>query len=169
MFPIILDTTKTRIVLIGNGPHADRRRTQLAEANTHDFRTFKTRPDDPELKRAHIVYVVDMPEGEAALIAAQCREYGTLVNVEDVPDLCDFHTPAIVRRGDLLLSVSTGGKSPGLAQKIRAQLETLFGAEWAQRLDILAEKRMQWRAEGQSMDMVAANTGDYIEKERWLG
>ena len=45
----------------------------------------------------------------AAGMAARCRALGRLVNVEDVKPLCDFHTPSQVRRGDLLLSISTGG------------------------------------------------------------
>ena len=50
-----------------------------------------------------------------------------LVNVEDRPALCDFHSVAEVRRGDLLLTVSTGGASPGLAARIRARLAAEFG------------------------------------------
>ena len=51
---------------------------------------------------------------------ARARAGGVLVNVEDVIGWCDFHNPSIVRRGDLLLTVSTGGQSPGLAARIRA-------------------------------------------------
>lgn len=57
--------------------------------------------------------------------AAQRR--GVLCNVVDVPELCDFYYPAVVRRGDLQIAVSTGGQSPSLAQKIRQQLERQFG------------------------------------------
>lgn len=168
MFPVILDTAKVRILLIGNGPRADRRRTQMAEADAQDFRTFKTCPPDYELERAHIVYIVDLPEREMEEIAKKCRKRGILINVEDVPDLCDFHTPSIVRRGDLLISISTGGKSPTLAQKIRTRIENLFGPEWAHRLDNLAEKRKIWRSEGHPPEVVSVRTGDHIEKERWL-
>lgn len=54
-----------------------------------------------------------------------------LCNVVDVPDLCDFFYPSIVRRGDLQIAVSTAGKSPSLAQKIRQQLEKQFGPGYA--------------------------------------
>jgi precorrin-2 dehydrogenase / sirohydrochlorin ferrochelatase len=54
-----------------------------------------------------------------------------LCNVVDVPDLCDFFYPAVVRRGDLQIAVSTAGQSPSLAQKIRQQLEKQFGPAYA--------------------------------------
>jgi precorrin-2 dehydrogenase/sirohydrochlorin ferrochelatase len=66
---------------------------------------------------------------------AQIRR--VLCNVVDVPDLCDFFYPSVVRRGDLQIAVSTAGQSPSLAQKIRQQLEKQFGpgyAEWVAEL-----------------------------------
>ena len=50
----------------------------------------------------------------SAALAGRARAQGILVNVEDEPLLCDFHVPATVRRGDLLLTVSSAGRSPGL-------------------------------------------------------
>ena len=55
----------------------------------------------------------------------EAQRRGVLCNVVDVPDLCDFFYPAVVRRGDLQIAVSTGGQSPSLAQKIRQQLQYL--------------------------------------------
>lgn len=57
----------------------------------------------------------------------EAQKRGVLCNVVDVPDLCDFFYPAVVRRGDLQIAVSTAGQSPSLAQKIRQQLEKQFG------------------------------------------
>jgi len=70
---------------------------------------------------------------------AQMR--GVLCNVVDVPDLCDFFYPAIVRRGDLQIAVSTAGQSPSLAQKIRQQLEKQFGPGYAAWVAELGETR----------------------------
>lgn len=70
---------------------------------------------------------------------AQLR--GVLCNVVDVPDLCDFYYPSVVRRGDLQIAVSTAGQSPSLAQKIRQQLEKQFGPGYAAWVAELGETR----------------------------
>jgi len=70
---------------------------------------------------------------------AQARR--VLCNVVDVPDLCDFFYPSIVRRGDLQIAVSTAGRSPSLAQKIRQQLEQQFGPAYAAWVAELGETR----------------------------
>jgi precorrin-2 dehydrogenase/sirohydrochlorin ferrochelatase len=82
--------------------------------------------------------------------------------------LCDFHNPSQVRRGDLLLTVSTGGKSPGLAARIRAQLAQMFGPEWAERLDQIGRKRTAWRREPRSLDELARLTNAAIDANGWL-
>lgn len=64
-----------------------------------------------------------------------------LCNVVDVPDLCDFFYPAVVRRGDLQIAVSTAGQSPSLAQQIRQQLEKQFGPGYATWVAELGETR----------------------------
>jgi precorrin-2 dehydrogenase / sirohydrochlorin ferrochelatase len=67
--------------------------------------------------------------------AAQAR--GILCNVVDVPDQCDFFYPAVVKRGDLQIAISTSGQSPSLAKKLREQLERQFGpayTEWVREL-----------------------------------
>lgn len=70
---------------------------------------------------------------------AQARR--VLCNVVDVPDLCDFFYPSVVRRGDLQIAVSTSGQSPSLAQKIRQQLEKQFGPAYAAWVAELGETR----------------------------
>ena len=64
-------------------------------------------------------------------IYREAQKLGVLCNVVDVPDLCDFFYPSLVRRGDLQIAVSTAGQSPSLAQKIRQQLEKQFGPAYA--------------------------------------
>lgn len=70
---------------------------------------------------------------------AQVRR--VLCNVVDVPDLCDFFYPSVVRRGDLQIAVSTAGQSPSLAQKIREQLEKQFGPGYDAWVSELGETR----------------------------
>jgi precorrin-2 dehydrogenase/sirohydrochlorin ferrochelatase len=69
------------------------------------------------------------------------RRRGILVNVVDVPACCDFIVPSVVRRGDLTVAVSTGGRSPALAKKIREDLETRYGPEYSDFLRIMGKIR----------------------------
>jgi precorrin-2 dehydrogenase/sirohydrochlorin ferrochelatase len=78
---------------------------------------------------------------EAAFREAQRR--GVLCNVADDPAHCDFYYPAVVRRGQLQLAISTGGRSPALAQRLRRELEARFGAEYAGWLEELGRARQQ--------------------------
>jgi len=75
------------------------------------------------------------------LIYQEAQRRGVLCNVVDVPEYCDFFYPAVVRRGDLQIAVSTAGQSPSLAQKIRQQLERQFGAGYAEWVEQLGETR----------------------------
>ena len=71
------------------------------------------------------------------LVYREAQRRGVLCNVVDVPDLCDFFYPAVVRRGDLQIAISTAGQSPSLAQKLRQQLERQFGdgyTAWVEQL-----------------------------------
>jgi len=64
-------------------------------------------------------------------IYQEAQRRGVLCNVVDVPEFCDFYYPAVVRRGDLQIAISTNGQSPSLAQKLRQQLERQFGPGYA--------------------------------------
>jgi precorrin-2 dehydrogenase/sirohydrochlorin ferrochelatase len=75
------------------------------------------------------------------LVYREARRRGVLCNVVDVPDLCDFYYPAVVRRGDLQIAISTAGQSPSLAQKIRQQLERQFGEGYGAWVKQLGETR----------------------------
>ena len=70
-------------------------------------------------------------------IYIEAQRCGVLCNVVDVPEYCDFFYPAVVRRGDLQIAISTAGQSPSLAQKLRQQLERQFGegyTAWVEQL-----------------------------------
>ena len=71
----------------------------------------------------------------------EAQRRSVLCNVVDVPDLCDLFYPAVVRRGDLQIAISTAGQSPSLAQKIRQQLEKQFGPGYAAWVAELGETR----------------------------
>lgn len=75
------------------------------------------------------------------LIYREAQRREVLCNVVDVPEYCDFFYPAVMRRGDLQIAVSTAGQSPSLAQKIRQQLEQQFGEGYAAWVEQLGETR----------------------------
>ena len=81
-------------------------------------------------------------------IFREASDQGIEVNVADQPDLCSFIMPAVISQGDLTISVSTSGSSPALASRIRQRLETLFGPEYAQGLDLMARIRTRVLEEG---------------------
>jgi precorrin-2 dehydrogenase/sirohydrochlorin ferrochelatase len=64
-----------------------------------------------------------------------------LCNIADRPEACNFILPSIVSRGDLIIAISTSGKSPALAKKLRKQLEAQFGSEYAGYLNLMGAIR----------------------------
>ncbi|MDP3045834.1 MAG: bifunctional precorrin-2 dehydrogenase/sirohydrochlorin ferrochelatase [Eubacteriales bacterium] len=74
-------------------------------------------------------------------VAADCAARQILINSVDDPEHCTFYVPAVVRRGDLVISISTGGKSPMLARKIRQQLESHYGPVYGRYLELIGEMR----------------------------
>ena len=80
---------------------------------------------------AALVFVATNDSGLNEQVSRDARERGLWVNVADRPGFCSFILPATLARGDLAISVSTGGKSPALAARIRRELEDRFGDEYA--------------------------------------
>jgi precorrin-2 dehydrogenase len=74
-------------------------------------------------------------------IYREAQRRGVLCNVVDDPEFCDFYYPAVVRRGDLQIAISTNGQSPSLSQKLRQQIERQFGPGYAQWVAELGETR----------------------------
>ena len=70
-----------------------------------------------------------------------------LVNVVDVPSLCNFIVPSVVKRGPLTIAISTSGVSPSIAKAVRKELEKLYGAEFGKRLASLKKIRSKAMAE----------------------
>jgi precorrin-2 dehydrogenase/sirohydrochlorin ferrochelatase len=185
MFPIVLDLAQARVALVGNGKAALRRLALLdADAARHvaiyaddplpefaaaaGMRLRRHLPTARDLAGIHIVFAVDLAPVRLAALSATARSAGALVNIEDQPALSSFHSPSTLRRGDLLIAVSTNGRSPGLARRVRRFLEGLFGAEWQGRLDELASLRRGWREAGAGGGEVAGWTDSWIDRHHWL-
>jgi len=99
------------------------------------------RPDD--LDGAFLAVASSDDAVTRAAIAREARTRGVLVNViDDIPQ-CDWAAPAIVRRGDLVLAIGTGGVSPAVARLIRERLQEEFGAEWGELLRVVGEVRRE--------------------------
>lgn len=80
-------------------------------------------------------------------VLADAERHRVLLNVADVPEKCHFILPALVKRGALSLAISTGGKSPALAKKLRQELEAQFGHEYELLTEVLGRLRpyvLQW-------------------------
>ncbi|MCX5843800.1 MAG: bifunctional precorrin-2 dehydrogenase/sirohydrochlorin ferrochelatase, partial [Deltaproteobacteria bacterium] len=87
-----------------------------------------------------------------AKISRDGRQKGILVNIVDDPDKCDFVLPSLLKQGDLLIAISTGGKSPALAKKLRKELEMSYGPEYEALLNVLGKLREKVVARGHSSD-----------------
>ena len=74
-------------------------------------------------------------------VAEEARARGILADIADAPEMGTFTLPAVARRGDLLIAVSTGGKSPALARRLREELEELYGPEYAVTVELLGKVR----------------------------
>jgi len=128
----------------------------------------RTLPTETDLAALRLLWIAGLPDAPAAKLAGLARTSGVLVNVEDRPALCDFHSVAEVRRGELLLTVSTGGASPGLAARIRARLADQYGPEWAERTALLRRQRGAWRQDNKAPAELAALTDALLHATGWM-
>nr|WP_321466536.1 bifunctional precorrin-2 dehydrogenase/sirohydrochlorin ferrochelatase [uncultured Desulfobulbus sp.] len=84
-----------------------------------------------DLTGAVLVFAAtDNPSVQSAVVKA-ARSRNIPINVADGPELCDFQVPAVLRRGDLSISIATNGKTPAVAALVRRQLEEVIGEEYA--------------------------------------
>jgi precorrin-2 dehydrogenase/sirohydrochlorin ferrochelatase len=169
--PIFVDARGRHCVVIGGGEIAERKTRSLIEAgaevtvvspsltaglaalakrNTirHFARTY--RPGD--LEGVFLAYEASGEVETECAAAAEARERGALINVADMPDLCSFIAPAVIKRGGLQIAVSTGGASPAFARKIREELQDRFGPEYGLMIDLLAAARQWLQAREDDLD-----------------
>jgi precorrin-2 dehydrogenase/sirohydrochlorin ferrochelatase len=155
-----LDVRERSALVVGAGPIAARKIAALLEAgarvtvvspevapplaalaDTHEI-VHHARPyREGDLAGATLAYVACGDTAVQAAVAAEGARSGVLVNVVDVPERCTFIAPAVVRRGPVVVAVSTGGASPALARRLRQELETHVGPEYGVAATILARLR----------------------------
>lgn len=185
MIPVMLDGAKLPLALVGRGDELMRRLAWLRDGGAERLTVFtdaaspelrelmgpalvERLPTTAELAASRAMWITGLPEDVAEHLADQARRLAVLVNVEDVTPACDFHSPALVRRGDLLVTISTGGRSPGLAGRVRAWVDGELGEDWAQRLDAVAAKRERWRRQHRTLPELQALTQAMVEHRGWL-
>ncbi len=167
MLPLVFNPHGVKAGLAGQGEPLARRAALLAEAGV-EARLLSSDASDAVLEPLQLLFVAGLPQGEARQLAGRARALGLLVNVEDDLPHCDFHVPALVRRGDLLLTASTGGSVPGLARRLREWLAESFGPEWTGRLKELSAARARFRSASLSPAEVSRKVRDLIAEKGWL-
>jgi precorrin-2 dehydrogenase len=120
-----LDLTGRRCLVVGRSPS----KVRALEASGADV-VVAERYEPRLLDGVWLVVVVDREQGERVFADATARR--VFCNVEDVPELCTFILPALHRRGDITVAVSTGGASPALAQWLRDRFASQVGFEHEQ-------------------------------------
>ncbi|OGQ74012.1 MAG: hypothetical protein A3G40_14120 [Deltaproteobacteria bacterium RIFCSPLOWO2_12_FULL_57_22] len=163
-YPILLDLAQRPCLVIGGGSVAERKVEALLQAGAavtvisptlterldgwvnegrvrHETRRYQ-KGDLPGYQLAFVA--TDDPQVNAA-VYEEGREQGVWVNSADDPVHCDFIVPAVLRRGELVLAVATGGLSPALSRAIREELETYFTEDYGTLAEIVGEVRRELR------------------------
>jgi precorrin-2 dehydrogenase / sirohydrochlorin ferrochelatase len=159
-YPINIDIRGKLAIIVGGGPVADRKCRTLLDAGAavtiiaprlsrglrglleqgriiHLPRDYRR----GDLAQAFLVFAATGDRTISAAVAEEAAEWRIPANIADMPERSDFTTPASVARGDLLLTVSTGGKCPVLAKDIREALAACYGEEYVLVLQILGAVR----------------------------
>jgi precorrin-2 dehydrogenase/sirohydrochlorin ferrochelatase len=160
-YPVLVDLHGRRCVVVGSLPVREGKVEGLLGGGATDVLIVALEPADrleglevldgirvarrewyaSDFTGAFLVIAHDPDPTMRGRIATAARAAGALVNVVDDVAWCDWAAPAVVRRGELLFAIGTGGTSPALSKKLRERLEAEFGPEWAEILRVLREVR----------------------------
>jgi siroheme synthase-like protein len=162
LYPLFLNLSGRDVLLIGAGevalqkirtllpcgaklhvvaPEATLEIQQLASGGELRWSARAYQPSD--LEGAAVVFAATDDRAIQKRVAAEARERRILVNIVDVPALCDFYAAATVQRGDIQIAISTGGAAPALAKYLRGKIEALVGEEYADFARIVGPRRSQ--------------------------
>ena len=156
-YPIHLDVTGKKCVIIGGGKVAYRKACSLKESgadvvvvspevcsemvNEEGLVLIKKEYEEYFLDGALLVIAATDNEAINKKVTLDAEKRNIMVNVVDYPERCSFIVPSTINRGDLCISISTGGASPAVAKRIREELEAVFGKEYEEYLDLLTKMR----------------------------
>lgn len=195
-YPILVDLTGKKAVVVGGGQVGQRKIETLLK---HGARVHVISVELSPVLRRHmeageitylgsefqsehvdgaflVIAATDDPSLNRA-VSACARERGILVNAVDQPGDCTFIVPSILERGDLVIAVSTSGKSPAMAKKIREDLENRYGREYEIFLALLGKLREEILNKGFSQGenkeiferLVNSPVLEMMRKEEWDG
>ncbi|CAH2212016.1 precorrin-2 dehydrogenase/sirohydrochlorin ferrochelatase family protein [Tepidibacter aestuarii] len=172
-YPMMIKLDNKKVTIVGGGKVAFRKAKKFMEFNCDikvvspsfikDFDSIDVKLINDEykedyLKESFIVIAAASNKKVNEDISSYCKENDIMCNRADNRDLSDFIVPSSVKRGDLVISVSTMGNSPSLASKIRKELESNYGIEYEEYVNILGDIR----------DLVLEKCTDKDEKKRIL-
>ena len=159
-YPVNLDIRNRKCLVVGGGSVGTRKAMtlldcgakvtvvstdaaeQLLKLADHGSIILKKRPyQTSDLDGKFLVIGATNNEDSNLQIHADAELLGILCNIADRPEACNFILPSIVNRGDLVISISTSGKSPAFAKKLRKDLERDFGNEYAEFLKLMGAIR----------------------------
>ena len=169
LYPIFLNLDGKRCVVVGGGAVANRKARKLLQARAEvvaispevkpELESVATevrrRPyREGDLEGASLVFAATNRREVNAAVTREARARGIPVNVADEPSEGDFALPSVLRRGQLQVAVSTGGASPTLARRVRYELESAFGSEWAGVVEALGKARRDGRRAEEELEEV---------------
>lgn len=146
-FPLSIDLMGKPVFLVGNGSQIRAKAEKLAPFGPELVYKHGFTPEDAAQLPA-LVIVGDTEPEEARRISALCHSYRIPVNVVDMPQLCSFYFPGLILRGDLTVSLATGGKSPEAAAWLRRTLEARLPDRTEELLNWLHSRRQQLKRQG---------------------
>src|SRR5580658_8107978 len=141
-FPAFFPLKGRRVVIAGEGEGAEAKARLLAGAPAQVDRLRGDAALNLENYAKAVVVFISSPDAAFCAAAAKAaRAAGTPVNVVDHPELCDFHTPAIIDRGQVVAAIGTGGAAPIVSALLRAELEAKIPAGLGQLAALFGELR----------------------------
>jgi precorrin-2 dehydrogenase/sirohydrochlorin ferrochelatase len=168
MLPIILDPECLNVLVVGDGPATKNRLKMLENAKVENFDYYKDWSNEINLEKYNLAYIADFSDEKSDKIHHKLKQHNIFVNVEDKKKFCDFHVPSMIRRGSLLLTISTEGKSPRISRRFRKIFEYMFDESWKENLDLIGEKREEWKSLGDSYKELSEKTDQLIEEKNML-
>jgi len=147
-FPLCIDLSGKCVLCVGTGAQTQDKIEKIRPFGPRIIVVDVLTEEQLEEYVPELVIVGDTELPKAEQISFMCKERSIPVNVVDVPELCTFFFPAMIIRGDLTISVSTGGNSPAAAAHVRREIEKNVPDHTEEILQWLGENRSFLREQG---------------------